>query len=255
MGIGGLSIIVEVGGDETDAGGGMSTLVADPLREVLSHLEGVKPAGDGKHCAKCPSHEDQRPSLSISLGDDGRVLLYCHAGCTLESILGAIGMKKSDLFPPRNDHRGNGAARKIVATYDYCDAEGVLIYQVCRYQPKDFRQRRPDGAGGWLWNMDGVQRVLYRLPELMNASEDRPDDWVFIAEGEKDCNALAGVGLVATCNPGGAKKWQDEYSESLRGRRVCIVADRDENGREHAHQVAASLHGIAAEVKIIEVQP
>ena len=81
-------------------------------------------------------------------------------------------MKKSELFPPRGmNGNGNGHHGKpqIVATYDYCDANGGVLYQAVRYKPKDFRQRKPDGKGGWEWNMQGVDRVLYRLPELLRA--------------------------------------------------------------------------------------
>jgi hypothetical protein len=138
---------------------------------------------------------------------------------------------------------------RIVATYDYRDEAGNLLYQTVRYAPKDFRQRRPDRNGGWLWNLDGVQRVLYRLPELCQAA---PTDWVFVCEGEKDADRLAALGLTATTNPMGAGKWREEYADPLRGRRVGLLPDHDEPGRKHAAQVAASLtrHG-AAEVKVL----
>jgi putative DNA primase/helicase len=139
--------------------------------------------------------------------------------------------------------------KSVSATYDYQSGEGELLYQVVRYDPKDFRQRRPDGRGDWIRNLDGVQRVLYRLPELNGADTEA---WVFAVEGEKDVDRLWAEGLVATCNVGGAGKWTEEYSEILRGRRVCIIADKDEPGRKHAQAVAASLTGIAADVRVIE---
>lgn len=109
--------------------------------------------------ARCPAHEDQRSSLSIGSGDDGRWLLKCHAGCPIESILTAAHLTKADLFPgERKNESGN-----IVAEYDYRDEEGELLYQAVRLTPKTFRQRRPDGQGGWTWNLGGVRRVLYRL--------------------------------------------------------------------------------------------
>ncbi|MBA7632893.1 hypothetical protein ES703_40449 [subsurface metagenome] len=64
----------------------------------------------------------------------------------------------------------------IVATYDYRDESGELLYQVVRYEPKDFRQRRPDGKGGWIWNLNNTRRVLYRLQELLTADKRQ---WVF----------------------------------------------------------------------------
>jgi putative DNA primase/helicase len=230
----------------------MSATTTDPVRELLGHLDGVKSAGQGKWAARCPAHDDHRASLSITTGDDGRALLRCHAGCAVNDICAKLGMKMADLFPPKANGNGRHAGPKIVATYDYCDADGTLRYQAVRFTPKDFRQRRPDGNGGWTWNMNGVQRVLYRLPDLLNAFDDRPDDWILIGEGEKDVDRLYREGFTATCNVGGAGKWKDEYSETLRGRCCCIIADKDTAGRKHAQQAAASLHGKAADVKIVE---
>ena len=77
--------------------------------------------------------------------------------------------------------------------YDYRDAQGHLVYQVVRRFPKSFRQRRPDGRGGWIWNLDGVARVLYRLPELLKAA---PHATIYIVEGEKDVDAMHGRGSM-----------------------------------------------------------
>jgi hypothetical protein len=139
---------------------------------------------------------------------------------------------------------------EIVATYDYRDGNGVLLYQVVRYAPKDFRQRRPDGRGGWVWRLGSVQRVLYRLPELLAAAYSKT---VFIPEGEKDVDNLVALGLTATCNVGGAGKWRSDYSEFLRGRPVVILPDADDPGRDHARQVADALSGIAASVRVLEI--
>jgi hypothetical protein len=139
---------------------------------------------------------------------------------------------------------------KVVAVYDYLDEAGVLRYQVVRYAPKTFKQRRPDGNGGWHWNMQGVQRLPYRLPELLAADPTVP---VFVPEGEKDVEALRDLGLVATCNPGGAGKWRSEFNGPLRGRHVVGLADNDGKGREHAGEVATSLTGTAASVKVLEL--
>src|SRR5262249_12363741 len=84
----------------------------------------------------------------------------------------------------RGSRNGSTPERKIVATHDYADQAGNLLYQTCRIEPKDFRQRRPDGSGGWIWNLRGVTRVLYRLPEVMKA------ETVCVTEGEKDADNL-----------------------------------------------------------------
>jgi putative DNA primase/helicase len=88
---------------------------------------------------------------------------------------------------------------RIVATYDYLAERGELIFQVVRFDPKDFRQRRPDGNGGWIWTVKGVRQVPYRLPELIVTPIETS---VFIVEGEKDADNLAMLGLAATCNAG-----------------------------------------------------
>ena len=206
--------------------------------EVLSHFRQVHRVGDGWG-AKCPAHEDRNPSLSIRVVN-GRILVHCHAGCPFKAVIEAAGLKSGDLCPDSHQPR-------VAVIYDYTDETGKLLFQVLRHDPKDFRQRRPDGKCEWSWNLDGVRRVLYRLPEVLTAKS------VLVVEGEKDCETARKMGLVATCNPGGAGKWREEYSECLRGRRVLIIADADEPGRKHAAQVAASLAGKVESLKVIEL--
>ncbi len=116
-----------------------------------------------------------------------------------------------------------------------------------RFEPKDFRQRRPDGNGGWTWKLNDVRRVLYHLPDLISAHS------VIVCEGEKDCETARAMGLIATCNPHGAGKWRSEYVESLRGKRVSVIADADEPGRKHARQMGASLYGKVESLKVMEL--
>ena len=73
--------------------------MSDPVQAVLSRLQGFKATGDGKWEGRCPAHDDQHASLSISCGEDGRALLHCFAGCTPEAIVGKLGLKMTDLFP------------------------------------------------------------------------------------------------------------------------------------------------------------
>lgn len=144
---------------------------------------------------------------------------------------------------------GTNGKPKIVATYDYQDEIGNLLFQVVRFEPKDFRQRVPVGKGGWVWKMIGVRRVLYRLSEVIAGVETRRT--IYIAEGEKGVAALETLGLVATCSPGGAGKWRPEYSASLCGADVVLLPDNDEPGRKHVAQVADSLHGVARQVRVL----
>jgi putative DNA primase/helicase len=135
-------------------------------------------------------------------------------------------------------------AFNVVKSYDYIDVNGVLLFQVCRLDPKDFRQRRPDPdkPGKWLWKMAGIQRVIYRLPEVVAAIAD--GHMIFVVEGEKAADALRRLGVTATCSPGGANKWRQEYAAAFTGADVVILPDNDEPGRQHAEMVASSLRSI-----------
>jgi hypothetical protein len=198
------------------------------LEQLLNRLQARNNGGSGWQ-ALCPAHDDRNASLSISEAG-GKVLLYCHAGCKTEDVLAKLGLNFGDLED----------RPKIVATYDYVNAAGELVFQVVRLEPKSFRQRRPDGKGGWLWNMDGVSRVLFNLPAVLQAGH------IVIVEGEKDVlTAREKYSLTATtnCGGGGKNKWLAEYSEYLRDKDITIIPDNDETGREHAEEVARSLHG------------
>lgn len=225
------------------------------IQNILNRLQGVRQTADTEWEARCPAHDDQRASLSVGIGAEERGLIKCHAGCHMLTVLRAISLSLSDLYPQGHPGRERLAGRRrsgrIVATYDYRDAEGAMLFQVVRFDPKDFRQRRPDGNDGWTWGIEGIPRVLFRLPELLVAN---PADWVYVAEGEKDVLALVAAGLVATCNPGGAGKWDKLADDAaLAGHRVCIVADADGPGRAHAADVAARLYGRAADVRTLEL--
>jgi hypothetical protein len=155
------------------------------------------------------------------------------------------------LLPSRNGNgRVAGGTPCIVARYDYHDEAGELSYQVVRFDPKEFRQRRPDGNGGWLWDRKGICPILYRLRELVEAD---PAKTVYIVEGEKDADALAKLGLVVTCNSGGAGKWRPEYNSRFKDRNVVVLPDNDKPGREHANDVARSLSGIAKLVRLVNL--
>jgi 5S rRNA maturation endonuclease (ribonuclease M5) len=135
--------------------------------------------------------------------------------------------------------------KQTVAEYDYTDENGARLYQVVRFEPKDFRQRRSDGNGGWVWK--GPERpVPYKLPELI-ASGTAP---VLIAGGEKDVDNLRALGFTATCNHGGEGKWP-ELTPYLKDRRVFILCDNDEQGEKHQQVVGAALNGVASEIRVV----
>ncbi len=214
------------------------------VETILAKFAGVIKNGNG-YKAMCPSHDDKSPSLSVSSGATGNVVLHCHAGCETEAVLEAVGLTMKDLYPTI----AALSKLQILATYDYCDETGNLLFQTVKYQPKDFRQRRPNG-NGWVWKLDNTRRVPYRLPELLKADKAFP---VFIVEGEKDVDNLMSIGAVATCNPQGAGKWRDEYSDHLKGFQCVILPDNDDAGEKHAQAVSKSLFRTAAEVSILRL--
>lgn len=143
--------------------------------------------------------------------------------------------------------------RKIVATYDYIDEVGEVLFQVVRFEPKTFRQRRPDPteADGWSWSVKGVRQVPYRLPEVIEAmSTGSP---VCIVEGEKDADELWKIGVPATCNAGGAGKWPESLVVYFLGASVVILPDNDDAGRNHAHIVGANLQDITASTRVLDL--
>lgn len=196
----------------------------------------------------CPVHDDQDPSLTISEGKDGRILWHCHAGCSQEEVAKALKERSLlDNCMVSSGLRSKGS--QISATYDYVGADGQLLFQVVRRHPKGFSQRRPDGKGSWIWNLKSVTPVVYRLPALLQSR----GELIFIVEGEKDADRLAEIGLTATCNPGGAGKWREDYAQYFRGKEVIILPDNDPAGHKHGKAIAASLQRIARQVKIVHL--
>ncbi len=218
------------------------------------YLQKVHRRGGDEFQALCIFHEDEKASFSFN-NRTGQY--YCH-GCGKKGDAIHFYAKTRGLDTRRDFAKVlKGIAQdfgipweeqksRIVETYDYVDEQGTLLYQVVRMEPKDFRQRKPQGSG-WDWNLNGTRRVLYRLPEVLQADE------VVLVEGEKDADNLAALGFCATTCPHGAGKWREEYNECLRGRRVILIPDNDNPGREHMAKVGASLQGTATSLKWLEL--
>lgn len=233
-------------------------LSESPTDRILARLKGVRVAGVAHWMATCPTHDDNKQSLSVKAGNDGRALLYCHAGCTFKTIIAAIGLSVTDTFAGEGKPalavtpaQGVNTRTRMVKSYDYHDADGNLLYQVCRYEPKDFRPRRPDGNGGWISNLHGVETVLYRLPEVIDAAAHQRR--VFLVEGEKDADALAQYEHLATTVSGGAKNWRPRHADVLAGADVVILPDNDDAGRSYAKQAAADIASKNGIVRIVEL--
>jgi len=184
-------------------------------------------------CPKCSDTRINKDNLCLSVNVD-KGTWFCHH-CEWKGSV-------------RNGNGDKGKS-KIVAVYDYPDENGKLLYQSVRFIPKSFRQRRPDGNGGWIWKLGDVRRVPYRLPELIASTGP-----VYIPGGEKDCETLAKHGLTATTNAGGEGNWKPEFNEYHQGRDVVILEDNDEKGRKHGRVISESLHGIANGIKIIRFE-
>jgi len=164
------------------------------------------------------------------------------------------GFLADGVAKPNGHAAPNGTTKpgaKPVTVYDYVDRDGQCRFQVVRFEPKNFRQRRPDGHGGWVWNLDGIEPVLYRLPELIEAvSGNHP---IFVVEGEKDVETLLWHGIPATTCAGGANKWRPQYDEAFRDADVIVMGDNDKGGREHMESVAASLSPVAKRVRVLDL--
>ncbi len=235
----------------------------DPLLDlVLPRLEGVRRSGR-EWQARCPAHEDRNPSMGVARGDRQPVVFTCHAGCDQQAILDALGLTFADISNPRRSdgddwlpcHRDHGkVGHEKIAEYQYRDAAGELVFTKDRCASKHFWSYRADSTSrsGKKWSRqmpDGTtlgDGLPYRLPQVLAAVAD--GETIYLVEGEKDVDRMWRNNLPATCNEGGASKslstckWTDTHSGWLRGaKKIVVVADQDEPGRNHAQMAAASL--------------
>ena len=217
------------------------------LTDLLQRLDGVKGTG-GRYMAKCPNHPDSTPSLSVSVGEGGKILLKCFAGCQVEDIVGAMGLTMNDLFADGSLPTGKQAdAAAKEAEYIY--AGGTLMKR---------KYRRPDGSkfctwqhladGRWEKGRAGLSPGLYQshpeLPEIF-----------FLVEGEKDVESLKKAGLVAVSLPDGAQsKWENAYDSVFRGKQVVILPDNDTPGRKYAQMCAGKLYGNAEKIWVVDLK-
>lgn len=232
------------------------------ITEILSRFEKVKKTARG-FSAVCPAHGDKAPSLSISEGSGGKILLKCFADCSTEAVLQSIDLEMKDLFadaqPPIVRLNGNSSTatpksakdlstpKKILAVYEYTDERGKVLYENIRHQPKDFRQRRPDGNGGYIYNLAGIDRVPYHLPELIEAMQNG-NDRICFTEGEKDADRLRSMGILATS----FKNWTHNLNEYIRGAHAFVFRDHDKSGIKQANDAASIIATVAKSIKVID---
>lgn len=229
------------------------------MRIVDTFEEAVDEAKRGHTVmAKCPAHDDGTASLSVGPGTEQPVIFKCHAQCDSADIIASSGMTWEEVCRPIDTSSVDGewTPRGTAShVYNYTDEEGTLLYQALRVPmpggKKTFSQRQPKPGGGWTWNLQGARRVLYRLPQIIEAVNSGHEIWFF--EGEKDADRAVADGKAGTTSPMGAGKWHTEYGVPLSGARVSIVADNDETGRKHAREVAEDLvANHECEVRILE---
>ena len=206
-----------------------------------SKLEKVKITSNGIE-ALCPAHDDKSPSLTASHTPE-KILFKCQAGCSFENIISALGMEESQFFAQEE----KTMPKTIEATYRYEDKDGNHVMDVVRFKPKDFRPRRPDGK----YSLEGVTRVPYMLPQLLKAVADKKT--IILVEGEKDCDNLAKLGLIATTFPGGAGKWRDDYLPWFKGANIACLPDNDKPGKEGMHLLASKISGVVCSMLWLEL--
>ena len=226
---------------------------AEALAEAIAQrCEKARLHGDTWQ-ACCPSHDDTTPSLSITASGD-KVLVHCFGGCEQQAVVHALGLTMADLFVTPPQARRNGHKR-IVKVYDYTDAQGILVHQTVRYDPKTFKQRRPDPANpdDYIWKnvYQALEPVLYNLPAVLAAIAQGAI--IHLAEGEKDAETLMAHGLVATTVPMGAAYWRESYTTTLTGVHVVVWPDNDTAGQEALEKVQRHLTGKAAPLRVVTV--
>lgn len=214
----------------------------------------------------CPLHEDKSPSFRVNAEKRVWRCDPCNEGGSiidlvmkLDGVTAGEAMTRLGGPMETNGHNGNGHSvavspatskpkerGKFVCAYDYKDEKGEVVYRVCRYDPKDFRQCARKGDQ-WVWSMEGVRMVLYNLPAVMKA------EYVWVVEGEKDADTINAIQFTATSNAGGAEKWKDSYSESLKGKHVFICGDNDEKGQKHVEMLKEKLKAFAKTIRLIEL--
>ena len=214
------------------------------IEEFLSYLKNVKRVRENEYMALCPAHNDKKPSLSVGLSENKKqILLHCYAGCSAEDILNAVGLKKKDLY----DNKGDFIMNKT--SYTYYNADGTVAYTKTRIdnadKTKQFYFEQPNGKR----NLQGVNRVPYNLPAVLNAQT------VYFVEGEKCADAVIKQGFVATTLDTGAKSpWCPHYTEYLKGKEVIIVPDNDTPGMDYAKKVLQNVP-TARIVKLPDLPP
>ena len=226
------------------------------LDEFLRHFDGVKRIGTGNtYKALCPCHNDKEPSLSISLGEENRILLKCFSNCHYLDILAAVGLTKVDLFNNDRTKQEKSWRKKIEdyvnkpieAVYDYKDAKGKYLYSKIRFVGKFIKYVVVDNKADRykLGKPEGAY-TLYNLPAALKAIKKGFP--VYITEGEKDVDTLKKLHFTAV-TAGGVGDWRSEFAHYFTGARVVILPDNDAPGLDLKDKIIADLKPFAHSIK------
>lgn len=260
----------------------------DPVQAVIDtlHADGKRTEhrGGGHHMAQCPAHPDRTPSLSISRGNEGQALLHCFAGCSTGDVLAAIGLPAQALFTdyepnpsatitplhtvrawdpdrkrPEPNQRQPEVRLEKVCHFDYVWPDGTPCARIVKFDKidietgefvgKTFTQQR--WTGETYLNRIGDLRIPVYRADIVKAGVTLGRT-IYICEGEKDADAaINAYKVIATTNPGGAKKWDGHHTEALAGAaEVIVISDNDKPGREHAEMVRAALEPVVGAVTV-----
>jgi hypothetical protein len=217
------------------------------FKGVAAMIQGKEEKGPNQYMALCPVHGDANQSLFMELKDDGKIVLFCHAGCSVHQICSHIGISIQKLF----------RTPVPIAFFDFINLEGELIAQEVKYEktaPKPFIARRPNKKAKkdaeehekWIWNVDNIVVPLYNLHDIVESGED---EIIFMCEGAKDARTIKYKGLIATAAL--LNDWGRTDTRPLNGRLIVILQDNDDAGKIKAFKAAHHQYGSSKQIKIL----
>ena len=217
--------------------------IDDDVQAIVNALGGKK-SGDGWIC-HCPAHDDKTPSLSVSVSPDGKLLYHCHAGCSQDVVTNKL--RARGLIGGSCHYKS-----KRRTEYIYEDNNGPAL-KVTRIDFEDKTKkiyRSHIENGHWISGDFEGEVKPYRYGEW----ENKPDEWIFLVEGEKTADSLTSHGLLATTTPGGSGAWRAHYAKHFKDRRVVILPDNDDPGFKYAAKAYNDIVQVTKEVRVIELQ-
>lgn len=221
------------------------------VTEFVSRLDNVEPNGQNSYTARCPVHGDTHNSLSISEGNDGRILVNCFAGCSTQDIVETMGLNMSDLFSQSVNTLTSAASYKLDREHIYKNSVGEIVGKKSIWKAPGVKSKKVKcyryENGQYIERLNNAKFPLYHLPELLSSK-----DTIIVAEGEKDVETLEKLGYTATSKPNGAgSKWLTEYNDYIKDRNVILLADNDKPGKDNVERDAALIWSIVKSVKVV----